>query len=273
MTNDSIVAAEERADEALEEISAADIDGTFVPRPRPNVDGIELDGESVLLVQGSDAPHWLNTIGTVIWSFLDGESSVDQLAAELAGAFRADPETVRSDVLAMVQDLGRAGLLDKVAEEQLIIGPVTPEGLPVGSEIAPFQAPDLEGRVVDFGDLRGKRVLLVNWSPACGFCDRIAPELAELRPELEDHGVELVLLAIGDAEANREKVEPHGLESAILLQPEIDIDVFRGAGTPSAYLIDEEGRTASELTIGADRVPTLALSTVGRDLPNEPQAI
>jgi thiol-disulfide isomerase/thioredoxin len=264
MTNETNTLSEEQLDEASEEMSADDIDGSFIPRPRPDVGGIELDGESILLVEGTDAPHWMNTTGTVVWNFLDGESSVDELSAELAKAFRADPEAVGSDVLDMVRALGKAGLLEGVAEEPFVIAPAMPEGLPLGSEISPFEAPDLDGRVRDFGDLRGKRVLLVNWSPTCGYCDRIAPELAELRPELDAHGVELVLVASGDAEANKEKAEPHGLGSAILLQSGQDLDLFQGAGTPSAYLLDEEGRTASELTVGADRVPSLALLALGR---------
>jgi hypothetical protein len=39
--------------------------------------------------------------------------------------------------------------------------------------------------------------------------------------------MELVLLAIGEAESNREKAEHHGLESVIPLQSGLDIDAFQ----------------------------------------------
>ena len=43
----------------------------------------------------------------------------------------------------------------------------------------------------------------------------------------------------------------------------LDVEVFAGVGTPSAYLIDGEGKAASALMIGADKVPDLARSAAG----------
>jgi thiol-disulfide isomerase/thioredoxin len=57
-----------------------------------------------------------------------------------------------------------------------------PLGLEVGRAVERFQLPDLSEKMVDLEDFRGKPVLLVNWSPQCGFCDLIAPDLAMLLP-------------------------------------------------------------------------------------------
>ena len=113
------------------------------------------------------------------------------------------------------------------------------------------------------GDLAERQVLLVNWSPRCGFCSRIAPDLAELQPELQAHGVEMVFITLGDAEENRPLLEEHGLHPRVLFGDGLDVEVFAGVGTPSAYLVDGEGKAASALTIGADKVPDLARSAAG----------
>ena len=39
-----------------------------------------------------------------------------------------------------------------------------------------FKLPDTDGVEVAAADLRGRSVLLINWSPRCGFCTMIAPE-------------------------------------------------------------------------------------------------
>jgi peroxiredoxin len=94
-------------------------------------------------------------------------------------------------------------------------------GLPVGTRLPAFE------------EFRGRKVLLVNWSARCGYCDLIAPDLEALEPDLEKVGVRLIL-------------------------QETPIEAFDGLGTPVAYLVDEEGRTAHPLAIGADQVLDLA---------------
>lgn len=134
-------------------------------------------------------------------------------------------------------------------------------GLPVGTPIAAFRMPDLTGKQVALEDFRGKQVLLVNWSPQCGFCDQIAPELARLEPDLHKRNVQLVLVSSGKAEANRKLAEEHGLNCPILLQKDGSqaLRAFQHLGTPAAYLLDEQGRVAQPIAVGSEQVPTLAL--------------
>src|SRR6266487_608845 len=95
---------------------------------------------------------------------------------------------------------------------------VQPAGLPVGTPVDSFRLPDLTGKQVALDDFRGKQVLLVNWSPHCGFCDRIAADLAQLQPDLQKRNVQLLLVSSGKAEANRKLAREHTLECPILLQ-------------------------------------------------------
>jgi peroxiredoxin len=108
-------------------------------------------------------------------------------------------------------------------------------------------------------------VLLVHWDTGCGFCDQIAPELARLQGDLRKHKTELVLISYGDAETNRSFAQEHGLDCAILLQHEGEpVQAFAHLGTPVAYLLDEKGRVAKPLALGADEVPRLAREAAGK---------
>ena len=138
-----------------------------------------------------------------------------------------------------------------------------PIGLSVGAAVPPFQLPDLWGRPVALEDFRGKKALLVNWSPSCGFCLQIAPNLARMQPDLRAHNTELLLISDGDAEANRRLAAEHGLDCHILLRGNSGrVEAFAMHGTPVAYLVDEEGRVAEPLAVGANEVPILAATAV-----------
>ncbi len=136
---------------------------------------------------------------------------------------------------------------------------VAPLGLPVGSRLDPFTVSDLSGREVSLSQLSGKKTLLVNWSPTCGYCEMIGPELAGLLPELDRANTRLVLLAHGDRETNRSSAEDYGLTTSVLLLGDnANPASFQGVGTPAAFLLDEGGKVASPLVFGADKVPALA---------------
>ena len=76
----------------------------------------------------------------------------------------------------------------------------------MGDELDDFTLPDLDGAERSLSEFRGKRVLLVNWSPGCGFCVKIAAELGALHPLLVEHDVELVL-----RDRRRRRREPRGV--------------------------------------------------------------
>ncbi|MDQ3866029.1 MAG: peroxiredoxin family protein [Actinomycetota bacterium] len=139
-----------------------------------------------------------------------------------------------------------------------------PDAIPPASAFPAFRLPDLDGETLSLEGFRGKRVLLVHWDPRCGFCRQIAGELASLRGDLRERKTELVLVTHGDAESNRRLAEEHGLDCPILLQPDDQpIEAFATLGTPAAYLLDEKGRVAKPLALGAKEVPELAHDAAG----------
>ena len=137
-------------------------------------------------------------------------------------------------------------------------------GLPLATAFPPFRLPDLEGEEVALEDFE-TRVLLVHWSPECGFCKEIAADLARLQTDLRRRKTELVLVSYGSPESNRALVEAHGLRCPVLLQSDGEtIEGFARTGTPVAYLLDEKGRIAKPVAVGAREVPELAEEVAGQ---------
>ncbi len=265
--------ATEVRDDRAGGVAVEDIDLAFVPVPAERIAGVELDDRSVLIDGATGLVHVLDPIGSVVWRCLDGVVALEVLADELAEAFGASPEVVRQDLLALTRTLARLGLLEGVARPVFTLHP---DGIEVGEELEPFRLPDLDGGTLDLADLRDGSVLLVNWSPHCGYCARIAGDLATLREPLELLGTRLVLVTAGDAEANRELLDEHGLVTPTLLRAGAAadfVDPFPEMGTPVAYLLDAEGRVAEPLAFGASAVPALARRAAGlAEAPAAPRA-
>ena len=248
------------------DLHADEIDEQFVPRPRRGVSFVEVDDELVIAAPadgGHFDAHWLDRTAAVVWRTLDGSTTLEGLIDELSDAFAADRDVVRADVLELARSLGRAGLLEAVVAEPPPAPTASrPDGLPLGTPVPAWNLRDLAGREVASDDFAGRQYVLVNWSPSCGFCVRVASELAALTDALHAENIGLVLLASGNATTNRHLLEETGLACTVVLQD--DLQVFRGLGTPCAYLVDADGRLASELAVGAGQVPALLRRVLGK---------
>jgi hypothetical protein len=86
------------------------IDEDFRAMPHPAVVAVELDGEAVLYHEIADTIVVLNPIATVVWKMMDGVAAAD-LVAELSDIFAADTQDLRSDVMELLREFGRQGLL------------------------------------------------------------------------------------------------------------------------------------------------------------------
>jgi peroxiredoxin len=201
-------------------------------------------------------------MGAIVWVFLG------LLAFAVLGLAWVLFQIVRQQgrLLLRLESLERLGPGAELARSVEANGsPRQERGLSLATVAPPFRLSDLDGRLVALEDFRGQRVLLVHWDTGCGFCDQIAPELARLQGDLRKHKTELVLISYGDAETNRSFAQEHGLDCAILLQHEGEpVQAFAHLGTPVAYLLDEKGRVAKPLALGADEVPRLAREAAGK---------
>jgi peroxiredoxin/uncharacterized membrane protein YphA (DoxX/SURF4 family) len=123
-----------------------------------------------------------------------------------------------------------------------------------GDPVPSLELPDLDGRRVDLSTLR-ERTLLLFWNPACGFCQRMLDEVKAWERAGDRDAPALVVLSRGTAEANRSQ----GFRSRVLLDEHFHAgEAFGATGTPSAVLIDQDGRVVSDVAVGAQAVFELA---------------
>jgi peroxiredoxin/uncharacterized membrane protein YphA (DoxX/SURF4 family) len=133
--------------------------------------------------------------------------------------------------------------------------PTVPAAQKVGEEAPAVKLPDLEGNTVELADFRGEETLVLFWNPGCGFCQQMLPDLKEWEATSPEDAPRLLVLSAGSEVANREM----GLTSPVLLDQQFATGrAFGASGTPSAVLVDAEGKVASEVAVGAPAVLELA---------------
>lgn len=72
---------------------------------------VELDGETIVYHRLTGEVHRLDSVGSIVWRFLDGQTTIDDLVTDLSAAFEVDPGVVRGDVEVLLDRLGRSFLL------------------------------------------------------------------------------------------------------------------------------------------------------------------
>ena len=118
-----------------------------------------------------------------------------------------------------------------------------------------LQLPDLTGKILDLSEFRGQRTLLLFWNPSCGFCEQMLPELRQWEERPPADAPRLLVISTGTVEANRAQ----GLQAPVLLDQNFSVGPrFGVGGTPSAVLVDADGKLASQVGIGAAGVWALA---------------
>jgi peroxiredoxin len=125
----------------------------------------------------------------------------------------------------------------------------------VGEKAPDFTLRNQDGEKVSLVDFRGRRVMLVfypgDFSPVCG--DQLSI-YQEVKPEIEEKGVELVGISVDGFFAHKAFQEKLGIETTLLSDFEPKGEVARAYGSyldaPLGFanrtlvLIDEEGTVA-----------------------------
>lgn len=219
-------------------------------------------GDELIVIGGPMQVVTLNPTAAMVFQFLDGESTIAELTADFGDALGLDLATVEVDVLEFVRDLARKGMLAGV-EPDHVADPEPTGAFEAGTDVCAVALVDLDGARYSLGEHAGRRVILVNWSPSCGFCALIVADLANLAAPLADNGVDLVLLTTGDAASNRALVTGTGLEASLLRRADHAAHPFGALGTPSALLVDADGRVDDVPVLGADRIPEYLRALAG----------
>src|SRR5215472_7276421 len=74
----------------------------------------------------------------------------------------------------------RLDTLEKQLDKLEVGGQRPADHLPINSPAPEFELPDLAGRSHTLAEFRGEPLLLIFFNPACGFCQKLAPQLVEL---------------------------------------------------------------------------------------------
>ncbi len=128
------------------------------------------------------------------------------------------------------------------------------EGLPVGSPAPTFELPTPSGGRLRLADLRGEDVLVLFWSPGCGFCQAIRDDILAWEVERPAGAPTLVVVSSGSAV----ETSADGFRSRVALDETFEVARSFGAtGTPTAVLVDRQGRIASPLAVGTETVLAL----------------
>ncbi len=106
-----------------------------------------------------------------------------------------------------------------------------------------FQLPDLDGNIVQLGDLRGKIVIVNFWSCECPHSERTDRELMAMCVQWQD---DVVLLPVGanrieTPEAMAEAARTRHLPPVLLDREHAVADLYQAQTTPHVFVLDRDG--------------------------------
>jgi peroxiredoxin len=137
-------------------------------------------------------------------------------------------------------------------------------GLAVGTPAPAFRLSDLDGGEVTLSDLRpsDKALVLLFSDPDCGPCAAIFPEVGRWQRDAASR-LAIAVVSRGSVEANRRHADLHGITPVLLQQDREVVSAYQALATPSAVLIDREGKIGSPLAQGAEAIRSLVASAFG----------
>ena len=241
----------------------------------------EMEVAAVYRANGTPSGYLVSPEGRISSRLAIGAEALLELAREprdpqreTGTLFVSQPSNSSDQPQADGRAVGATGdaraLASRFANRSLARSKINRDGLKAGTPAPDFRLPRLDGRGdLALSDLRGRTVLLVFSSPACGPCHTLAPHLEACHrqhPELE-----IVMVSKGEPKENRAKVREHGLTFPIVLQQQWEISRrYALFATPVAYLINQQGIIAADPAVGADPIIDLLRAHAGRAQPITP---
>jgi peroxiredoxin len=182
-------------------------------------------------------------------------------SARIASPVTYGFEQIETLVSRSSRDLDISGLPKSQAhksslEPQLIVG--TPESLmKLGQPVPDFSLQDVDGNLVGPKDLQGRDTLLLFWDPRCPFCRGMEEDIRIWEQNPPKRAPRLVFISSGNLEDI--KADSGRFKARFLWDSEFKVALQFGTNlTPSAVLIDSDGRIASGTEGGRPNVLTLA---------------
>jgi len=107
-----------------------------------------------------------------------------------------------------------------------------------------FKLQDLNGKMVQLSDFKGKPVLLDFWATWCQPCRDSIPGIKKLQKDYADKGLVILAISIdgGTTEDIRAFQQQHGMAYTILIGTEDVTDRYRVRTIPMMIVIDKSGK-------------------------------
>ncbi len=193
----------------------------------------------------------------------DQETSGQYAAPGTPSAVLVRADGVIGSAVATGSEAIRSLVSSVINESVITASVVAPNALPLqeGIIVPPLVFPDLDGRMFNLLQLRGKPAILLFWNPNCSFCQRMSNDLKTWEKKFASAGMQLVLISTGTVEANRKQ----SFRSPILLDQNFKAGkVFGATGTPSALSLDDHARIFSKVATGKQDILDSVFNAVFR---------
>ena len=204
-------------------------------------------GAALVVWQGLRAPVW----------------SILMLSRELgisSAALTAPLLILAVSVIAMVYlARRRAGARADVSS------PLSP-GLPLGSEAPAFTLAGYHGGTTSLRELLDLRkpLLLIFSNPNCGPCVALFEEVAEWQRACEEQ-LTVAVISQGTIKENFVSVARNDLRDLLLQQEREVAELYQALETPTAVVVQADGRIGSVVVAGADEIRSLVQKLVGAE--------
>jgi thiol-disulfide isomerase/thioredoxin/uncharacterized membrane protein YphA (DoxX/SURF4 family) len=211
-------------------------------------------------VRGTPCGVLIDPVGIIVEPLANGRDEIRDLVARTVSKQQAFAHRVQA-----ANDRGATIDPDNLSA---FFHPV--EGLTLGAPVTRLPLPDLDGNYVGLDDFLGDTTIVVFWSASCGFCQRMLPDFKEWEADAGPMVSRVLLVSDGSVGDNLAM----NVQSCIVLDIGFTMGTAFGAtGTPSAILLDKDGRVASKLIVGADAVLDLLYdqteSSKEQQVPND----
>ena len=151
----------------------------------------------------------------------------------------------------LIDDLISTDLSDEFAHFTSTNGNGGHSGVSIGDKLPELSLVSMDGRKINSEVFVGAETLIAFWSLTCPHCVSMGADLKAWERRTDGDKAKLLVFCDGDETAIREL----GLNSPIILDPGYEQSEKLGMfGTPSAILVNKDGRFSSETAVGASNI-------------------